>query len=1009
MRRQKLDMSRIRSGLCILGVLAILATECLGQNLDETWTVAVGGQSARVRANGSFIVANVSVADTFGPDGPGSPPDGLSDEILHVVGTRTAGSTTQYMLSEPFQLRRGQPYAIDGFTFSESPPVLPEALRIDAESTTLRVGESVALTVFGTLGDGSEVDVTRRGDGTVYRTSNPRVATVDRDGVVTAHDRGVVFITVLNLGATAVKRITSIRDTVRLRIAGFVQLPDGSPAAGASLRVAGGASAVAGPDGAFDFETEALIGVELALVVTVDAGGVRYSRTVRFQVDAEMTLIALGDVVLEPTADELFLHRVLGTGPFPTSVASADFDGDGDADLVVGNSGLDQGSNRVSVILNLGGGAFAVRVAYHSVESPAGIALGDFDGDGRTDIAAVGINVGAGAISLHRGRGDGTFVGPFFSGVGAQPLAITRGDLDGDGDLDLAVANSGSANVSVLLNRGDGMFAAHVTYAAGTTPRSIVAGDLDGDGDQDLAVANDGSASVSVLRNRGDGTFDPQVTFATGPRPVSIAQGDVDGDGDLDLVTSSFSSASVRLLVNNGDGSFAAATSIPARGQPFGVALGDVDGDRDLDLAVTDASTAGTVSVLLGRGDGTFALAVERAVGRAPEAVALGDVDGNGSADLLVASKPWVTLSLFYNPGDGSFPANASFAAGTTPGVGVTIPASVALSDIDADGLLDVLAANATNTVSTLRNLGDGSFAGPVAFAAGSSPFSVAAADLDGDDDADIVVVNLAANRVAVLLNGGDGTFPAPTLLTTGSQPASVAVGDLDRDGDPDLAVANYGAGANSVSLLLNQGDGTFAAQVQYPVGTRPRVVALGDLDGDGDADLAAAISGAVSIGINRGDGTFDAFVPSTAGGPAFFSFSLAFADFDGDGDLDIAATTGSGLDTTVVSFPAVALLRNQGDGTFAAREDIALQLEPYSLTTGDIDGDGSIDIIAANSGHTMSVLLNRGDAVFTPSYYGTGASQGGLAAGDIDGDGDLDVVVGGGGRATVFRNRRIR
>jgi hypothetical protein len=153
------------------------------------------------------------------------------------------------------------------------------------------------------------------------------------------------------------------------------------------------------------------------------------------------------------------------------------------------------------------------------------------------------------------------------------------------------------------------------------------------------------------------------------------------------------------------------------------------------------------------------------------------------------------------------------------------------------------------------------SFAAPRSYATGGDPVSVAIGDLNGDGKPDLATAN-DANTVSVLLNSGDGSFQAKLDYETGGGPGSVAIGDLNGDGSPDLATANVCcASPGAVSVLLNRGDGSFQAKLDYATGGDPYSVAIGDLNGDGKPELATANSQSFSVSVlaNRGDGSFHA------------------------------------------------------------------------------------------------------------------------------------------------------
>ncbi|MER7810895.1 FG-GAP-like repeat-containing protein [Streptomyces sp900116325] len=354
-------------------------------------------------------------------------------------------------------------------------------------------------------------------------------------------------------------------------------------------------------------------------------------------------------------------------------------------------------------------------------------------------------------------------------------------------------------------------FAPKVDYPTGTGPNSVAVGDFNGDGDLDLVTANTAANTVSVLLSNGAGTFAAKTDYATGTNPRSVAVGDFNGDGRLDLVTANASGTdTVSVLLNNGDGTFGAKADYPTGSGTTSVAVGDFNGDGRLDL-VTANFFGSTVSVLLNNGGGTFAPKADVPTGTGPNSVAVGDFNGDGDLDLATANINGPTVSVLLNNGDGTFAPKTDYPTGT-------VPASVAVGDFNGDGDLDLATANeGAFTVSVLLNNGDGTFAPKADYGTGDFPVSVAVGDFNGDGRLDLVTANSggSADTVSVLLNNGDGTFGAKTNYTTGSFPLSVAVGDFNG-GLPDLVSAN--AGANTVSVLLNTtGSGSAAPVITSP------------------------------------------------------------------------------------------------------------------------------------------------------------------------------------------------
>ncbi len=341
-------------------------------------------------------------------------------------------------------------------------------------------------------------------------------------------------------------------------------------------------------------------------------------------------------------------------------------------------------------------------------------------------------------------------------------------------------------------------------FGAGSGPSSVAIGDLNGDGKPDLVVADYGGDSVSVLLGSGTGAFGTKAEFAVGFYPYSVAIGDLNGDGRPDLAVVNLASNTVSVLLGKGDGSVGAKTDYVMGGTPYSVAIGDLSGDGKLDLAVANYSTS-TVSVLLGRGDGTFGAKTDFATGGFPVSVAIGDLSGDGQPDLAVANWGDNTVSVLIGNGNGTFQAKTDFPTGR-------YPHSVAIGDLNGDGQFDLAVANwISGTVSVLLGRGAGDFGLRTDFAAASGAATVRIGDLDGDGKLDLAVADAGAyplygNLVSVLLGIGDGTFGLKTDYEAGSSPLSLAIGDLNGDAKLDLAVANYGS--DSVSVLINVGNG---------------------------------------------------------------------------------------------------------------------------------------------------------------------------------------------------------
>jgi len=271
------------------------------------------------------------------------------------------------------------------------------------------------------------------------------------------------------------------------------------------------------------------------------------------------------------------------------------------------------------------------------------------------------------------------------------------------------------------------------------------------------------------------------------------------------------------------------------------------------------------------------------------------------------------------------------------------------------------------------------------AYACGTGPSEVRVGDLDGDGRQDVVTANSSANTISVLLGRGDGTFNAKVDYATATQPWSMELGDLDRDGKLDVVTGDYGS--NRASVRLGNGDGTFGARAEYTIGSQPECLRIGDLNHDDILDIVTTNAGAntISVLLGRGDGTFNAKVDyATSVHPT----SIDLGDLNGDDNADlIAANTGPST---------VSVLLGRGDGTFNAKVDYATGNTPYTVIVADVNGDNELDVETVNYGaNSASILIGNGDGTLQAKVdYTVGACPYALDVRDLNQDGAPDLVT---------------
>jgi hypothetical protein len=433
----------------------------------------------------------------------------------------------------------------------------------------------------------------------------------------------------------------------------------------------------------------------LTATVTGTKGTLAPTGTLSF-VDTTTANSVIGSVQLgTATAGLSWLgSQTSATGREATSIAAGDFNGDGIADLAVVNNDYG-GIGSVTIYLGNGDGTFKAAVTSPATgDGPVAIAVADFNGDGKADLAV--LNQNSNSITILLGNGDGTFTAAFASpATGNTPYAFAVADFNGDGIPDLAVVNNADETVSILLGNGDGTFTAVAsTVATGKNPQFIAVGDFNGDGKPDLAVVNQSAGTLTIALGNGDGTFKAAASSpAVSSYPNGIAVADFNADGKADLAIADANHIAVTILLGNGDGTFTAmpTTQVPTiGGDPYSVAVADFNGDGIPDIAVTDW---GSVTILIGNGDGTFTPTVARpSTGSSPEIIAIADFNGDGVPDVAmavdgfdvvdVALTQWtgtatLNVSSLKGPGphlvDASYPGDSNYAASKSATVSLMV------------------------------------------------------------------------------------------------------------------------------------------------------------------------------------------------------------------------------------------------------------------------------------------------------------------------------------------------
>jgi VCBS repeat protein len=689
-------------------------------------------------------------------------------------------------------------------------------------------------------------------------------------------------------------------------------------------------------------------------------------------------------------------------GDHPVAAISVDFDGDGNLDLITANQ-LTNNFGDVSLMRGFGDGTFR-RLATVTVGLlPSGVAFAEATGDGRPDLIVSSFE--SQKVTVHPGDGFGAFGPEISTGVSGRPSGLAVGDWNADGKIDIATVND--TNVSSMLGDGAGRFGTLRQFTVGSGPRQILTADFSlntngtKDGIPDLAVVNNGSATIQIFRGDGTGQFTLSRTLTTGVSPFSMVAADFNADNRLDVAVANFGADSVGVYLANSSGAFLSPSLRSTGFGPRGLAAADLNKDGSLDLVVSqgEVSNVGEVAVLNGNGAGVFTLQPLVQVGPKPNVVTAADFNKDGNVDLATLSLTGNTIGVLQNLGTGSFleankivlpigafphgvamtdlnqdtRADVATANEATDSLSVTTgngqcgfgavtsnintgitPFGLVVGDFNEDGCADLLTPNNGNdTVTRLQNNCAAGFSVSNLAAGCLGPVAASSGDVNGDLNADFAVVCEASNQICTRRGTGTGSFGVTVCTVLTQVPGGVAIGHYNLDAFEDAAVTSQSLGLVATCISDGAGGCVEIPPPTFPVGPAPQGIVQRDLNGDGYRDLLVANSGSDTSSALLGDGGGVFSYPSIDSLVGLAPTAIVVADFNIDGKIDAAVVNTNANN--------VSLMLGDGFGNFTKAGDYGTRALPIAIAAADCNGDSKPDLaVADNFSDTVTILVNQ-------------------------------------------------
>ncbi|MCX8066170.1 MAG: VCBS repeat-containing protein [Candidatus Hydrogenedentes bacterium] len=604
------------------------------------------------------------------------------------------------------------------------------------------------------------------------------------------------------------------------------------------------------------------------------------------------------------------------------------------------------------------------------------------------------------------------FHAPYLYPTGGVSYQLAVGDFNKDGAPDLAVSNYDKSTVAILIRDPEkGNFKLHEDYTVGINPGMLAVSDLDIDSYLDIVVANQGEDTVSVLYGKEEGKFEEaiKINLSTGSRPSAVCVGDVNKDGKPDLLVAESGTNSIALLVNEGNRNLGNLYSISSGRSPRWLLLTDLDNDSETDLVVSNRDD-NNISVLLSKEGSLFGVRKDYQTGLYPRTVESIDLDGDGYKDLIVANPGSKNYSIFKNNTQGDF-----LSLGTIDSVGS--PFRFILEDVNLDGIKDIISVlygeiklstgeikeGPLGSAEILKGEQGGTFRFIKLINLGIGSADIALEDLNADTHKELIFTLSGLNKVGIWYGNSNLYEKAEERVNFEDGAGLLIATNIDSTPKKELIIASA---TTPVFHTAKLEDKNLISLGKWLLGSPVQTLLAEKIDsGNNSTDLLLIERGSsnVTAYLNNGEGVFQKKGEFSVKDPSIshkpLPNAIATGDVNGDGFIDLV--------TSNPSTDSISVLLGDGTGNFSSAKETIVGNYPTAVKLSDVNRDNKLDLLFVSSKDPSDpddqapprfvVWFGNGDGTFnkdTQKRYATESAPKGLLLVDLDRDGDSDVLT---------------